>query len=118
MSDDALDRQAFLNLCNMSIDTMYELEALSLLLEQKGVLTKQEVMMLATELKRQNPSTESSMSSQPRFTETENAVIEQLMEVILRHDLSADHATELLGRMIQLLEWGKQSAQKLAEANA
>ena len=118
MSEDAIDRQAFLNLCNMSIDTMYELEALSQLLEQKGVLTKQERVTLATQLKRQNPPTESSMSSQPRFTETDNAVIEQLMDVIVQHGLSADHAKELLGRTIQLLEWGKQTVRKLPEANA
>ncbi len=56
-------------------------------------------------------------SSQP-FTAQENAVIEQLMGVIVQHGLSADHAKELLGRTIQLLEWGKQSAPKLPEANA
>ena len=51
-------------------------------------------------------------------TDADNAVIEQLMEVILRHKLSADHAKILLGRTIQLLEWGKQSASKMPEANA
>ena len=51
-------------------------------------------------------------------TDTDNAVIEQLMEVVLKHGLSADHAKILLGRTIQLLEWGKQAANKMPEANA
>ena len=38
--------------------------------------------------------------------------------VILQHGLSADQAKTLLGRTIQLLEWGKQAAQKMPEANA
>ena len=44
---DPIDRQAFLNLCNMSIDNMYELEALGELLVLKGLLTKQEILTLA-----------------------------------------------------------------------
>lgn len=56
--------------------------------------------------------------SQQRFTAQENAIIEQLMEVILQHGLSADQATTLLGRTIQLLEWGRQSTQEPPQANA
>ena len=35
---DPLDRKDFQNLCEMSIDSMYELSALGELLEQKGLL--------------------------------------------------------------------------------
>ena len=52
-----------------------------------------------------------SCPSSEAFTAQENAVIVQ-------HGLSANHAKELLGRTIQLVEWGKQSAQKLSEADA
>ena len=99
---------------------MYELEALGELLEQKGLI-KQEIIDLAKELKQKannaDPSSTSQLDEQ-RFTAQENAVIEELMAVILRHSLSADHAKTLLGRTIQLLEWGKQATQKLPEANA
>jgi hypothetical protein len=37
---DSKDGQAFLNLCEMTIDNMYELEAIGELLEQKSLLTK------------------------------------------------------------------------------
>ena len=57
------------------------------------------------------------VSTTPR-TDADNAVIEQLMEVILRHGLSADHAKVLLGRTIQLLEWGKPAVHKTPQANA
>ena len=115
---DAVDHKAFLNLCEMSIDNMYEVEAIGELLEQKGLLTKQEILDLATALKQNPPPAKQIDSSQQPFTAQENAVIEELMAVILQHGLSADHATTLLGRTIQLLKWGKQSAHKRPEANA
>jgi hypothetical protein len=119
-----IDPQAFLNLVKISIDSMYELEAIGELLEQRGVMTKEEIIALAKELKRKTPPTESrtaatiDTSPQPRFTDTDNAVIEEIMAVILRHGLSADQAKTLLGRTIQLLEWGKQAAHEMPEANA
>ncbi len=115
---DPIDPQAFLNLCDMSIDSMYELSALGELLEQKGLITKQEILTLAQQLKQKADSTHPTDLSQQPFTAQENAVIEQLMEVIERHGLSADHAKELLGRTIQLLEWGKKAVQELPEGNA
>jgi hypothetical protein len=47
-----------------------------------------------------------------------NAVIEDTMAVLLQHGLTADHAKILLGRTIQLLEWGKQAANPSPQANA
>ena len=113
---DPKDHQAFLNLCEMAIDNMYDLEALGALLEQKGLLTKEEILTLAKELKQKADSVNLTDPSQQPFTAKENAVIEELMEVIERHGLSADHAKTLLGRTIQLLEWGKPAAHKLPEA--
>jgi hypothetical protein len=121
---DPVDPKTLLTLVEMSIDNTYELAALGELLEQKGVMTKAEIIALAKELKRKTPPTEShtvatnDTSPQPRFTDTDNAVIEEIMAVTLRHGLSADQATTVLGRTIQLLEWGKQAANEMPEANA
>ncbi len=121
---DPVDPKAFLTLVEMSIDSMYELAALGELLEQKGVMTKAEIIALAKELKRKTPPAEPRTAAttdtppQLRFTDTDNAVIEEIMAVILQHGLSADRATTLLGRTIQLLEWGNQAANKLPGANA
>ncbi len=109
---DPVDPKAFLNLCDMSIDNMYELEAIGELLEQKGLLTKQEILDLAKDLKQKSITPDPISTSQldeHRFTETENAVIEELMAVILRHGLSADHTKTLLSKTLQLVEWGKPS---------
>jgi len=82
---DHKDRQAFLNLCEMAIDNMYDLAAIAELLEQKGVLTKEEIIALAKELKCKTPATESRTAStidtppQQRFTDMDNAVIEEIM---------------------------------------
>jgi hypothetical protein len=61
----------------MAIDNMYELESLGELLEEKGLLTKQEILALATDLKRKNPSADSTDLSVQRFTAKDNAVIEK-----------------------------------------
>ncbi len=118
---DAIDPKAFLNLCDMSIDNMYELEAIGELLENKGLMTKQEILDLAKDLKQKSitpdPSNTSPRDTQ-RFTAQDNAVIEELMAVILQHGLSADHAKTLLGRTIQLLDLGKQAANQSPQANA
>ncbi len=120
---DPVDPKAFLTLVELAIGNMYEVEAIGELLEQKGVMTKNEIIALAKELKQKNPQTKPPTSSTTdpslqRFTETDNAVIEELMAVILQHGLTADQATTLLGRTIQLLELGKQAAQEMPEANA
>ena len=120
---DPVGPKAFLTLVELAIGNMYELEAIGELLEQKGVLTKDEIIALAKELKQKNPQTKPPTSSTTdpslqRFTETDNAVIEELMAVLLQHGLTADHAKILLGRTIQLLEWGKQAANPSPQANA
>ena len=108
----------------MAIGSMYELEAIGELLEQRGVMTKEEIIDLAKALIRKTPTTESRTANTtaipppPRFTDTDNAVIEEIMAVILQHGLSADQATAILGRTIQLLEWGQQAAHKIPEVNA
>ena len=118
---DPVDPKAFLTLVELAIGNMYELEAIGELLEQKGVLTKDEIIALAKELRQKNPQTKPPTSSTTdpslqRFTETDNAVIEELMAVILQHGLTADQATTLLGRTIQLLELGKQAAQEMPDS--
>jgi len=40
------------------------------------------------------------------------------MAVILQHGLTVDHAKTLLGPTIQMLEWDKQAAHEMPEANA
>lgn len=40
------------------------------------------------------------------------------MAVILQHRLTTDQAKTLLGRTIQLLEWGKQAAEETPLAKA
>ena len=121
---DPVDPQAFVTLVEMAIDNMYELEAIGELLEQKGVMTKAEIIALAKELKRKTPPAEPRTAAttdtppQLRFTDTDNAVIEEIMAVILQHGLSAGQATTLLGRIIQLLEWGKLSTHETPQANA
>jgi hypothetical protein len=114
-----VDPKAFLTLVESAIANMYEfVEAIGELLEQKGLFTKQEILDLTKDLKLKNPPTDPIDPSQESCTAQENAVIEQIMAVILQHGLSADHAKTLLGQTIQLLERGKQSVHEPPQANA
>ena len=78
---DPIDPKAYLNLVEMTIDSMYELEAIGELLEQKGVMTKEEIIALAKDLKRKKLTAEARTAAptdtpaQQRFTDTDNAVI-------------------------------------------
>ena len=85
----------------MSIDSMYEID-----------------LMCKNPPAEPRTATTIDLPSQPRFTDTDNAVIGEIMAVILQHGLSADQAKTLLGRTIQLLEWGKQAECKPPKANA
>jgi hypothetical protein len=107
-----VDPQAFLKLCEISIDNMYELEALKKLLEEKGFLHKQEILDRAKLLKKQtNQSIPSSPEAQP-MTDKENVVIKQIMEVILQSGLSSQQVKTLLERTNTLLELGQKPAPK------
>ena len=84
-------------------------------------MSRDELIALAKELRQKNPQTKPPTSSTTdpslqRFTETDNAVIEELMAVILQHGLTADQAKLLLGRTIQLLELGKQAAHEMPDS--
>ena len=52
-----IDPQALLNVVEMTIGSMYELEAIGELLEQRGVMTKEEIIDLAKGLIRKTPTT-------------------------------------------------------------
>ena len=67
---DPVDPKAFLTLVELAIANMYEVEAIGELLEQKGLLTKQEIPDLGKDLKRKNPPAEQTGQAQERFTET------------------------------------------------
>jgi hypothetical protein len=108
---DPVAPQAFLKLCEMSIDNMYELEALGELLEEKWLINKQEIIDRAKFLKEQTHQSMPSPEAQP-FTDTENVVIERIMEVILQSGLSSSQAKALLERTITLPEWGEKAAPK------
>ena len=114
-----VDPKAFLTLVELALANMYEfVEAIGELLEQKGLLTKQEILDLTKDLKLKNPPTDPIDPSQESCTAQEKAVIEELMAVILQHGLPADQATTLLNRTIRLLEWGKSSTHETPQTNA
>jgi len=99
----------------MAIDNIYELAALGELLEKKGLIIKQKILALAKDLKQKALPAD---PSRQRFTAKDNAVMEEIMEIVLHHTLTADQAKILLSRAIQLGEWGKQAVHEIPQAKA
>lgn len=64
---DPVDPKAFLTLVELAIGNMYELEAIGELLEQKELMTKDEIITLAKDLKRKAAPTETTRRVNPRF---------------------------------------------------
>ena len=64
---DPVDPKAFLALVELAIANMYEVEAIGELLEQKGLLTKDEIITLAKDLN-QKSITPDPINTSPRDT--------------------------------------------------
>jgi len=64
---DPVDPKAFLTLVELAIGNMYELETIGELLEQKGLMTKDEIITLGKDLKRKAAPTETTRRVNPHF---------------------------------------------------
>ncbi len=115
-----LDPKEIVTLEELAISSMWEMAALVEVLEQKGVLKKQDILDAMRELRRKNPKAkrptsvepESSPSTVSSTAQAENALIERILELILAAGLSAPQAKVLLDRVKQAIEWGEKETKK------
>jgi hypothetical protein len=96
-----------------TVSNIWETAAIVELLEQKGLCTKQDLYDIITEFRRKNPRTRIPETALPEpyvLTETENTIIDDILEPLNRNGLTSHQSQNLLERLRQINEMGQRVA--------
>jgi hypothetical protein len=92
---------------------MWEMAAIVEVLERKGLCTKQDLHTLVDELRRKNPHARIPKTAFPEpyvLTETENTIIDDILELLNKHGLTSHQSQNLLERLRRIIEMGQRVA--------
>ena len=109
MSNDRPKRET-MSLEEATISNMWEIAAIVELLEQKGLCTKQDLHTIIDELRRKNPRTSIPEIAFPEpylLTETENKIIDEILELLNKNGLTSHQSMTLLERLGRIIEMGQ-----------
>jgi hypothetical protein len=87
-----------------TVSNMWEVAAIVKVLERKGLRTKQNLYDIITEFRRKNPCARNPETAFPEpylLTETQNTIIDEILELLNKHGLTFAPLPELartLGR--------------------
>ncbi|MBU6433266.1 MAG: hypothetical protein KJS98_08115 [Nitrospirae bacterium] len=98
-----------------TISNMWEIAAIVELMEQKGFCTKQDLHTIIHELRRKNPRARFPEMAFPEpylLTETENTIIDDILELLNKHGLTSHQSLNLLERLGGIIEVGQQLAKE------
>jgi hypothetical protein len=112
MSNDRPTRDS-MSLEEATISKMWEIAAIVELLEQKGLCTKQDLHTIIDELRRKNPRARIPETVFPEpylLTETENTIIDDILELLNKHGLTSHQSQNLLERLGRIIEMGQRVA--------
>ena len=79
-------------------------------LERKGLCTKQNLYDIITEFRRKNPRASIPETAFPEpylLTETENTIIDNILELLNKHGLTSHQSQNLLERLGRIIEMGQ-----------
>ncbi len=117
-----LDPNEIVTLEELAISSMWEMAALVEVLEKKGVLTKQDILDAIRELRRKNPQARTPLEfddhPDPAFpepylrTETADALITQIFDLLNGNKLTAHQVKALLHRCLRVVELGERLGKK------
>ena len=96
-----------------TISNMWEIAAIVEVLEQKGLCTKQDLYDIITEFRRKNPRASIPETAFPKptvLTETEDKIIDDILELLNKHGLSSEQSADLLERVGGIIEMGQRMA--------
>ncbi|HEV8329433.1 MAG TPA: hypothetical protein VGQ08_18320 [Nitrospiraceae bacterium] len=82
-------------------------------LERKGLCTKQDLYDIITEFRRKNPCASIPEMAFPEpylLTETENKIIDDILELLNKHGMTSHQSMNLLERLGRIIEIGQQVA--------
>jgi len=93
-----------------TISNMWEIAAIVELLEQKGLCAKQDLHTIINELRRKNPRARIPETAFPEpylLTETENTIIDDILELLNKYGLTSHQSQNLLERLGRIIEMGR-----------
>ena len=114
MSDQRPKRES-MSIEEATISNMWELAAIVELLEQKGLCTKQDLHTIIDELRQKNPRARIPETAFPEpylLTETENTIIDDILELLNKHGLTSHQSMNLLERLGRIIEMGQRVAKR------
>jgi hypothetical protein len=114
VSDDRPTRKS-MSIEEATISNMWEIAAIVALLEQKGLCTKQDLHTIIDELRRKNPRAQipESVFPEPYLrAETEHKIIDDILELLSKHDLTSQQSQNLLERLRRIIEMGQRVAKE------
>src|SRR5438093_6381438 len=96
-----------------TVSNMSEIAAIVEVPERKGLCTKQDLYDIITEFRRKNPRSNIPETVFPEpylLTETENKIIDDILELLNKHGLTAHQSQNLLERLGKIIEMGQRVA--------
>jgi hypothetical protein len=96
-----------------TISNMWEIAAIVEVLERKGLCTKQDLYDIITEFRRKNPRASIPETAFPEpylLTETENNIIDDILELLNKNGLNSHQSMNLLERLGRIIEMGQRVA--------
>jgi hypothetical protein len=112
MIDDRPKRDS-MSIEEATITNMCEIAAIVEVLERKGLCTKQDLYDIITEFRRKNPRARIPETAFPEpylLTDTENNIIDDIVELLNKNGLTSHQSMNLLERLGRIIEMGQQVA--------
>lgn len=112
MSDDRPKRET-MSIEEAAVSNMWEIAAIVEVLERKGLCSKQDLYDIISEFRRKNPRARIPETAFPEpylLTETENKIIDDILEILNRQGLTSHQSMNLLERLGRIIEMGQRVA--------
>ena len=93
-----------------TISNMWEIAAIVELLEQKDLCTKPDLHAIIDELRKKSPRARIPETAFPEpyvLTETENKIIDDMLELLNKNGLTSHQSQNLLERLGRIIEMGQ-----------
>ena len=90
-----------------TVSNKWEIAAIVEVLESKGLCTKQDLYDIITEVRRKNPCAripETAFREPYLLTETENKIIDDILELLNKHGLTSHQSMNLLEQLGGIIE--------------
>jgi len=106
-------KRASMSVEEATISNMWEIAAIVEVLERKGLCRKQDLFAIITELRQKNPRAKIPETAFPEpylLTDTENKIIDDILELLNKHGLTSHQSQNLLERLGSIIEMGQRVA--------